>query len=78
MNNSLVNESPPRLVGSRNSILITCYSFQEILLEYCICLLLLVSIALVIFGASFLRSEIREGTCSGDYIDGILVSLRKL
>ena len=81
MNNLLVllaNEPPPRLVGSRYSRVIRCYSFQEILFEYCICLLLLVSVALVIFGVRFLRSETRGGMCSSDYNDGILVSLRRL
>ena len=81
MNNSLAllaNEPPPRLVGSRYSRLIRCYSFQEILFEYCICFLLLVSVALVIFVVGFLRSEIRGGICSGDCTDGSLVSLQVL
>ena len=81
MSNSLAllaNEPPPRQVGPRYSRLIRCYSFQEILFEYCICLLLLVSVALVIFGVSFLRSKIRGGICSGDCTDVILVSLRVL
>lgn len=64
MNNSLAlqaDEQPPRLVASIYSRLIRWYSFQEILFEYCICLLLLVSVALVIFGVTLLRSEIRGG-----------------
>ena len=78
MNNSLANEPPPRLDGSRYSLVVRCYSLQEVFLEYCICLLLLVSVAFVIFGVRFLRGEIRGGICSGDCTDGILVLLQNL
>lgn len=78
MNNSFANVLPPRLAVSRYSRVIRCYSFQEILLEYCICLLLLVFVALVIFGVSFLRSEFRGGIFSGNCPDGIPVLWDKL
>ena len=78
MNNSLANVPLPRLVVSRYSRVIRSYSFQEILLEYCICLLLLVFVALVIFGVRFLRSELRGRIFSGNCPDGIPVLWDKL
>ena len=69
MSNPLSIEAErPGLLISRYSRVIGRYSVQEILLEYCICLVLLVSVALVSSILIFLISRF----CSGASIDELV------
>ena len=68
MSNPLSIEERPGLLISRYSRVIGRYSVQEILLEYCICLVLLVSVALISSILCFLRSRF----CSGASIDELV------
>lgn len=66
MSNPLSIEERLGLLMSRYSRVIRRYSVQEILLEYCICIVLLVSVALVFLMLCFLRSRFCSGTSIGE------------
>lgn len=68
MSNPLSIDERPGLLISRYSRVIRRYSIQEILLEYCICLVLLVSVALVYSILCLLRSRFCSGTSIGELV----------
>lgn len=77
MDNSVSIVERTGLDVSRFSRVVRCYSVQEVLLEYCLCLLSLAFVALVTFTLQFFSSGFRVWTCSCELLectDSVLVS----